>query len=224
MKVPVIATVSLSEILSVFLNEKLRRLEEEALGGLQLVNLDLANLKKCAELNPSIVILSLPEWSPEHVSSITALQRLGYNGPILMPVEDSATWMKKVTTTPGLEAVKLLERPFEDAQLVGFARRLLRAQSVMFRAHRRHPTNHTALAYLDQNRHQCVVKNISVGGACLKFDGIPSVQKGDVLSLDIHIGTSNSSYNVQGRVAWVQPSNALAGVQFLTPTNFAVSP
>jgi hypothetical protein len=220
MKVPVIATVSLSEILSVFLNEKLRRLEEEALGGLQLVNFDLTNLKKCVEIQPTLVILSLPEWSLEHLTSISSLQALGYSGPILMPVEDTAAWLTKIDAKPELEVVKLLERPFEDQQLVGFVRRLLRAQAVTFRAHRRHPTNHVARAYIEENEIDCVVKNISVGGACLKFEGAPTVQKGDVLSLDIHIGSSNSSYNIEGRVAWVQPSNALAGIQFLSATSF----
>lgn len=214
MKIPMIVTLSLSEITSAALTEKLRPLHIEAMGGLQFLNVDKKSLSGKFSGTASLVILNLPPWSNDFFPCIQEIQSKNYAGPILVFVKDFDHWASLIAASPRLSQLKLLARPFEDAQLLGCVRRLLAVDTAHFRAFPRYETNQPIQIVASEAVHACTMKNVSRGGVCVEFSGGVPVAKDDFVTLNVTF-EGNELHNVRGRIAWVQPYKALAGVEFV---------
>jgi hypothetical protein len=211
-----IAIFSLSEITSVAFSEKVRPLNEEAGGRIEFLNLSIMGMMSRFDGDANVVILNLPDYSTEHVSSIRFIRSRGFAGPILLLVSELKPWVEFFKNSVQFNNVKLLERPFEDGQLHGYLRRLLAVDTTPFRSYRRYEANKPAIVTLAPNDiRACVVRNISHGGACIQLDSDFGIDRNHEITLSINSDDSTEKYQIRARVAWIQKDSALAGVEFL---------
>lgn len=218
MSQPCVITMSLSEIGSSVFAKKLRIIYHESLGAIHFINIDVKAAQTRTFKPNSVIILNLPEWSTETDATITTLRDRGFRGQILAVVKDLGLWPTDSLDPVRYKAVTFLERPFQDSELIGLVRRMLAIDTPSFRSHPRYDLDQQAELQVDgrmEGVRTCVVKNVSLGGACLEFKGEIPVVAGHFITLNVNLGQTNEAHALRGRVAWVQPFKALAGVEFV---------
>lgn len=216
-----IAIISLSEISSKACGDKLISLSNEIVGNLVIDSFALNEFELQFNWKADLVLLNLPDYSHEHLSTLKTLRRRGYSGVVLLLVQSVTVWAELIKDPAAPKKhIQLLEKPFSDNQLAGYVKRILTEEGARFRAYKRFDCHKTAtvgdLQSIDQ---PCTLKNISKGGACIEFTAISNLNQNQLINLTVDDDDSAEKYNIWARVAWLDKEKQLAGLEFINTKN-----
>ena len=117
--------------------------------------------------------------------------------------------------------VVLLEKPYENKDLLGIARKFLRDSQVNQRRYRRFETQQQALleSYQKDFSANTMIYNISRGGAYIKGD-LEDMSQGDLLRVNFELDELKKNHTMSAKVVWTSgqvgaPERA-AGLQFIS--------
>ena len=115
----------------------------------------------------------------------------------------------------------MLEKPYENKDLLGITRKYLNDKFVCQRKHRRFDTKQKALleSYNKDYAAYTTVFNISKGGAYIQGD-LADMSKGDLLRVNLNLEQVKKSHSMSAQVVWtsgeVGSKDRAAGIQFVS--------
>lgn len=195
---------------------RISKLAREMKGGLSFTTIDPRQLR--AEFDPtaSVVIFNFAFWEPIDSSLIIQMRVLGYQGPVL--VLASMRPEEALLSSFDLERLTILEKPYEEQELLGLVRRMLCLKTTPQRLHRRYETREAAnFEFGKRTGLTCLVANLSRGGAYLKFEQPLNAKIGETLVFRVRLSESRNEYVFHARVAWLNERQSSGGVEFVRP-------
>ena len=200
------------------LKRKLDPLKRE-FNQVRFIGLHPQGLALSASEKMAVVVMNVSEWNKNEMACLLSLRTAGYRGPILV--------MARVKVSKALESLRLmdnvllLEKPFENKDLLGIVRKMLNARAVAQQVHRRFHTDEVAeiVPFGKDDAYETKLFNISKGGAYLEFEAYAPVRIGDMVRVKVELKAVNRVYTVPARVVWTGKaagrSATGAGVQFV---------
>ncbi|MCB0393832.1 MAG: PilZ domain-containing protein [Bdellovibrionales bacterium] len=167
----------------------------------------------------NLVLFNLDTFTKDKIRLASDLRELGYGFPVLVLSQivapDTFDQVSRMYQTV------LLEKPFEDRDLVGLADKLVLGRPVQQRVYRRFYTNQTTnVSFVTGDESKAKIYNLSRGGAYFEAPGL-EVEKGDIIKVSVPLREVHRLYNLDARVVWKtkkgmwsgQPG---AGIEFLS--------
>lgn len=198
--------------------QDMRPLSKESLGAVQTSSVSLEDIKHAFQIETtSVFILRIAVWKNEFHAMLESMRRAGYRGPVVI-VSD----VLPARDFKPLDATCFLAASESKDEILGVVRRLLALPSAKSRIHPRFLLRESVeVVFKNGSRAQsCLLENLSRGGACLEFSGGFKFKRGELIEMTLNLDESNEAHVVQGRIAWTDHLNTLAGVEFF-PTQAA---
>ncbi len=168
----------------------------------------------------SLVVFNMNKFSTDKLDMAKYLRGMGHYFP-LMAVANETTFdtLLQIETLPN---TVLLEKPYDDKDLVGLAQKLITGSPVNQRIFRRFITNQMAHVevfptgdVLDSR-----IFNLSRGGAYLEVANEVSLKKGDIIKVDVKLRQINKRHGFHAKVIWTSEKaiwnkGKAVGIEFL---------
>jgi response regulator RpfG family c-di-GMP phosphodiesterase len=150
----------------------------------------------------SLIVFNFDNFTNAKVDLAEKLRGLGYEIPMILLSKLVAKDASKLIAK--MQRTVLLETPYEQKEFSGVIKKFLRGDKVHQRFYRRFYTNQISKIEIFKNRKELngKVKNLSLGGAFLEFDGT-MLRVGDVIRLRFELKEVNRSYDVMAKIAWI---------------------
>lgn len=171
-----------------------------------------------ADRECSMVVINLQHFRSGQSEMIKQFRSKGYLGPILIIARPYSPDVFK--ECEAYENVSMLERPYEQKDLMGIAVKFLRTRQVKQRIFRRYNTNQTAEVEHFTKESKCMTKvqNLSKGGAYIESPHDFDCQVGEILRLNIMLNELDRQHVVPARIVWKRPGEQGTlgiGVEFI---------
>ncbi len=211
-----ITVLSLSEIANHILSDKLRPIEIESLGCVHIKTLELENVGLKFDPLSALVVMKVTRWTQLHVHTIEVLRAKGYEGSIIAMSPELSERQQSLLPPHERGKITFIE-PGDDRELLGLVRRILAMPDSGLRGCPRFEVQQSAEMFFAENTRYraCMISNISKTGACLKFESVPHLKKGDLVNLTIRFGEGEDAQRLAATVAWSHPTKGTIGVEFL---------
>jgi Tfp pilus assembly protein PilZ len=148
------------------------------------------------------VVINVPEWTRAESTNLHGLRGAGYSGPVIVMAKPTPS--QALSSLRAMAQIVFLEKPFENKDLVGIARKMLSARVVAQRVHRRFNTAEIAAVelYGRSDSYNSRVCNMSKGGAYLEFSNHLPIRVGDMVRMKVELKDVSRIYTVPARVVW----------------------
>jgi Tfp pilus assembly protein PilZ len=102
------------------------------------------------------------------------------------------------------KGIHLLEKPFDDADMMSIAKKLLQNPSLQQQKFKRYSTEVSSRieGLLTKQSQPAVMRNLSRGGAFIELKDRPQFHVGDLVRLHIELSDVDRKYSLSGRVVW----------------------
>ena len=158
----------------------------------------------------NLVVFNLDTFTQDKIKLATDLRDLGYGFPVLVLSKIVAP--DTFNEFDDMYQTVLLEKPFENKDLVGLADKLVHGNPVQQRYHRRFYTNQKAKMYSfsESQEYSGKLYNLSRGGAYIESDDV-TFSKGDLLRVNVPLQDVQRHYDLDARVVWTTECGEWAG-------------
>jgi DNA-binding response OmpR family regulator len=168
----------------------------------ELVSVAQKAVQRLTQRDIDLCVFNFDLFTKEKIKLATELRGLGYNFPVLV--------LSRIIATDAFDAIGdmkstiLLEKPFEQKDLIGISEKMIRKADISQRIQRRFYTNQEASvsAFGGADKVDAKVFNLSRGGAYLEHKGNQNMAKGELVQVNIQLNEIYREYNVNARVVW----------------------
>lgn len=149
-----------------------------------------------------LLILQTGASMNKDIQYVQAIRQHGFAHPILL-ITNSLGNLEFDVFSEKYKAY-FLERPFEMRALKGLTRKLMVMKTVTQQVHRRYRTQQNAMLepFVNSDRLESRMYNLSVGGAYFEFTKRPELRIGDLTRVKIPLSNVNREHTINGRVVW----------------------
>ncbi len=150
----------------------------------------------------NLVLFNLETFNRDKIRLASDLRELGYGFPVLVLSQIVAP--DTFETVERMYQTVLLEKPFENKDLLGLAEKLIHGRQVHQRIHRRFYTNQQAKieSFSGGEEQKAKLFNLSRGGAYFESSEMSEYKNGDLLRLTVPLKDLSRLYNIDARVVW----------------------
>ncbi len=186
----------------------------------ELVSIAQKAIQRLTHQDVDLCVFNFDLFTKEKIKLATDLRTLGYDFPVLV--------LSRIIAADAYELIRdmkstiLLEKPFEQKDLIGISEKLIKGTSVSQRIQRRFYTNQKAYisAFGGSDRLDAKVFNLSRSGAYLEHKGTGTLAKGELVQVNVQLNEVYREYNVNARVVWssqrgVWGTGRALGVEFV---------
>lgn len=168
----------------------------------ELVSVAQKAIQRLTRRDVDLCVFNFDLFTKEKIKMATDLRTLGYEFPVLV--------LSRIIATDAYEAIKemqgtiLLEKPFEQKDLLGISEKMIKGAQVAQRVQRRFYTNQKAFlsGFGADTKTDAKLLNLSRSGAYIEHKGGASPGKGELIQLNVQLNEVYREYNVNARVVW----------------------
>lgn len=172
----------------------------------------------------SLVVFNLNKFSEDKLEMAKHLRDMGHYFPLMaIAKEPTFDTLLQIETLPN---TVLLEKPYDDKDLVGLAQKLIAGATVNQRIFRRFITNQMASVEVFPTGDvlHSHIFNLSRGGAYLEVANEVSLNKGDIIKVDVKLRQLNKRHGFHAKVIWTSDKASwnkgkAVGIEFLKSEN-----
>ncbi len=180
-------------------------LERNRLYTIEHVETAPATLVRMKQGGIHCLVFNFDQISLTQVKLITDLRDLSYNFPVIVFANNID--LESLDIVKNMEAVVIIEKPYESKDVWGICQKLLQGRKVNQRIFRRYYTMQPAhLERSSGERLTGKIYNLSKGGAFMELTNSGRVKPGDFFRLTINLDKLSRSYNVDAQVVWATPN------------------
>lgn len=215
-----ILVASRNETDNSLIEKKLSPISKE-FGEIRFVGSRPGNIINVIDAQYDLVVYNCQNFTSTMRDNLFQWRSMGYLGPvmILAKLPDPKT----IDKFSDLHNVTLIEKPYENKDLLGIAVKYLNEQKVAQRRFRRFDTNQKVLleSYNKNFSSNTTIANISRGGAYIIGD-LEGISKGDLLRVCFELDEIKKSRTMSAQVVWTRGEAAskgrTAGLKFISKT------
>lgn len=156
-----------------------------------------------ADKNKNLLLLDITTLTANECEGLNQLRAMGFSSPILILAEDISVSGLRLTLIK--MGVQVLYKPFEDKELVGITRKLVRTKRILpQQKHKRYRTNQLAEIETLQTGEKITTDmyNLSMGGAYCEMEAPPQYTLGDLIRLKIPEGNDDYRHIINAKIVW----------------------
>lgn len=167
----------------------------------------------------NLIVYNDQQYTSSIRNNVQSWRSLGYFGPVIVMVKMPDP--KVFDRMADLHNVTILEKPYDNKDLLGIAEKYLSDSRVMQRKFRRFDTQQRAQleAYNKDFTSSSIISNISKGGVHITGD-LEDISKGDLLRVCFELDELKKNHTMAAQVVWtrgeVGTAERSAGLKFVS--------